>query len=111
MQAMGSDKRRHERVEIARPLKVIDTMSNQSLGLVVNISLEGLMLIGEKAVVDGAVYQVELPVNNGDETLKLGIECLWSSEADSENKNWSGYRVIDICDEDKAALNSLIDQI
>lgn len=111
MQAADNEKRRHVRIDITWPLKVIDTMSNESLGLMVNVSRDGMMLIGEKVVVDGAVYQVELHFGGDQDSLKLGIECLWSSEADSEDKSWSGYRIIDMRQEDSGLLNALIDQI
>lgn len=109
---MGIEKRRQPRVELSNPLKVIDTMSSESLGLVVNLSADGMMLIGEKALVDGAVYQAEMPLNpDEDATLKVGIECLWVSEADSENKNWSGFKIIDISEEDKTFLADLVASI
>ena len=111
MQAMGNEKRRHERVQITSPLQVIDTISDEVLGLVVNLSLEGLMLLGEKLVVDGAVYQIKMPLaGEGSPELSAGIECLWSSEADSETKNWSGYRIIDIDDDNRSLLTKVIEQ-
>lgn len=112
MQAMGSEKRRHERIQLSSPLKAIDTLSGDCLGLLVNVSFEGLMLIGEKPVVDGAVYQVEIPLGDeGAQTLSAGIECLWSSEADSEDKNWSGYRIIDISEDGKLLLEKIVSQL
>ena len=112
MQAMGEEKRRHQRFDLTNPLKVIDTISDELLGLVVNISVEGLMVIGDKLVVDGSVYQIEIPVGEGGEPkFYAGIECLWTSEADSADKNWSGFRIIDISDENAALLDQVISQL
>lgn len=112
MQVMGIEKRRHQRFELTNPLKVFDTFSNDMLGLVVNVSLQGLMLIGEKDVVDGAVYQVEIPLGaDGEPILSIGVECLWASEADIEFKSWSGYRIIDISDENQALLENMISKM
>lgn len=106
---MGEDKRRHERIRVSQPLKAIDTLSNDELGLVVNVSLEGMMLLGHKAVVDGAVYQANIAVD--EKVLSLGVECLWTSEADSDAKSWSGYRIVDISEDNKSVLEALIEAL
>lgn len=109
---MGSEKRRHERFNVSSPLSVVDTISAQSLGVIVNVSVEGMMLLGAKDIVDGAVYQVDIPIEPAEGLiLSLGIECLWSADADSEGKSWSGFKIIDIGESDKHLLDQLIKQL
>jgi len=109
---MGSEKRRSERFDVSSPLNVVDTISAQSLGIIVNVSAEGMMVLGAKDIVEGAVYQVDVPITSADNRiLKLAIECLWSAEADSGGKYWSGYQVIDISDDNKVVLDQLISEL
>ena len=109
-----SELRRHPRYSINRPLLVVNTLSAQKLGTLVNLSEEGLMLLGEEALGDGNVYQVSIAVSTGDspeDVINIGIECLWVSAADSEDKVWSGHRIIDISETDQILMSALISQM
>jgi len=109
---MGSEKRRSERFDVSSPLNVVDTISAESLGIIVNVSAEGMMVLGAKDIVEGAVYQVDVPIASADNRiLKLAIECLWSAEADSGGKYWSGYQVIDISEDNRVVLDQLISEL
>ena len=109
MQALDRDKREHKRFQLPNPLDVIDTISKNSLGELVNISAKGLMLLGDKPILDGSVYQVKVRLTeSGQHFLFMGIECLWKSESGSRTKYWSGYRIIDISDQNQTLLDRLI---
>lgn len=109
---MTKELRRHPRYEPKKPLNVYDTLSDERMGLLANLSAEGMMIIGNKDVVEGAVYQVRVPLDSFDtDMVDLGIECLWSTEAGAEQKYWSGYQIIDISDSDKTVLKVLIDAL
>ena len=107
---MAKELRRHPRFEPKKPLNVYDTLSETRMGLLANLSAEGMMIIGDKDVVDGAVYQVDVPLDShSEDKFTAGIECLWSTEAEIDNQYWSGYRIIDISDADQETLSHLID--
>ena len=109
MQVLDRDKREFKRFQLPNPLDVIDTISKNSLGVLVNISAKGLMLLGDRPIFDGSVYQVKVRLTeNGQHFLLMGIECLWKSESDSRTKYWSGYRIIDISDGNQVLLDRLI---
>lgn len=114
MQAKESNKRSSERFELTKPLTVKDPLDDSIIGTLVNISADGLMVLGAQKVVDGCVYNVKIDVGtvtSGSQTLHLGLECLWVSEADCESKLWSGYKIIDISSDDKKLLNMIIEQL
>lgn len=107
----GSDKRIHPRYSLNRPLIIFDSQSEERLGALVNVSEDGLMLLGERPCHDGNIYQVHIPLNMESVVLALGIECLWASDPDTDGKLWSGFRIIDISDSDKGLLVELIEQL
>ena len=114
MPVTDSDQRRHTRHTLSHPLVVIDSATEERIGTLVNLSFEGLMLIGSKEVNDGSVYQCHILLNpdaSHTTALNFGIECLWTDEADSEGKYWSGYRIIDLSEENKTVLTNLITQL
>ncbi len=71
------------------------------------------MILGERDIVESAVYQasVSLLVNDQESALSLGIECLWVSDADSDDKQWCGFRIIDISPDDRSLLAEVIEQL
>ncbi len=112
MPTTPSDQRRHTRYPLNRPVFVVNTVSSERLGTLVNVSEEGLMVFGDQPVRDGHVFQVNVTDEaTSEHILYLGIECLWTNDADTESKIWSGYRIIDISDTDKELLSALIAQL
>jgi hypothetical protein len=109
---MTKELRRHPRFEPRKPLHVYDTLSQVKMGLLANLSEEGMMIIGDKDVVDGAVYQIAVPLDSYEkDVLNVGVECLWSADAEVDKQYWSGYRIIDISDDNKLTLGLLIDAL
>ena len=114
MQVTNNDMRKHPRFDVQHPLRVLDTLSGEDMGMLVNVSKEGMMLLGDKAVVNDGVYQVTIPLKlipEEDLSLSIGIECLWSNSADIEGKSWSGFRIIDISASEQSLLNHMIEQL
>jgi len=114
VQATNSDMRKHPRFNLKQPLLVVDDLSGENMGTLVNISQEGMMVFGNKTVVSDGVYHVSMPLKSeaGDDiVLSLGIECLWSNADDNDGKNWSGFKIIDISSEQQASLNQMIEQL
>lgn len=108
-----ADKRQSERFIAKNPLIVSDFISNTVLGSLANISRDGLMLLGEREIKEGGVYQVTIAVDHcvAEDELALGIECLWTSAAGTGGSQWSGFRIIDISDANQKILKDLISQL
>jgi hypothetical protein len=106
--------RKHPRFDLKQPLRVVDTLSGDDMGMLVNVSQEGMMLLGDKPIVSDGVYQVSIPLKSipkEDISLSIGVECLWTNDADIEGKNWSGFRIIDISAHEQSMLNHMIEQL
>ncbi len=70
------------------------------------------MLIGSTPVENNLVFQFELQMQHpgdGDESIILGAESLWCSQASEPGRYWSGYRIIDISLAAVELIEGLID--
>ncbi|WP_096085351.1 PilZ domain-containing protein [Agaribacterium haliotis] len=108
---MSSELRKSERHELHKPLLVKNCISAEVLGTLVNLSSEGLMLLGPAEVNEGGVYQVEIAFSDGVSVLTMGLECLWVNPGAEESQVWSGYKIIDISDDAQALLEQCIAQL
>ena len=93
-----SDRRHRRRHQLAEEILVVDQLRNESVGRLVNLHQEGLMLVGRE-IPKNAPLQVILVLPNSinqQENIVIGIECLWSQRADlQEPLYWSGCSIID----------------
>lgn len=105
------DKRRNERKDIIQLISVTNVMTGQNLGQVVNLSLDGFMLIGSGQIKEDCLYQLNFHLSEAEQeraTLSLGAECLWIRETDSGTQYWAGFHIMDISDEDSAFIAALL---
>ena len=92
-------------------LEVSDQITGAQIGRVVNISAEGLMLLSQEPIVIGSVYQLDLVLpGSSNETHKVsfGAEAVWTLEATQPESFWTGFRIIDISNEDVLLIHDLI---
>lgn len=104
--------RRAKRKHANDAIDIIDTMTEKVIGRIGNISESGMLMIGSEALFDDALFQVRfsLPGSGPRRELSVGMHHLWSDEANMPGQVWSGFRFIDIANEDVAALRTWIDQ-
>jgi hypothetical protein len=103
--------RRHERHELQQPLSVLNLHDEQSLGALVNITIEGLMLIANKPIECNRIYQIKLVLPNpiGDhDAIELGVDCLWSRGEEQYQRYWAGFQIIDASQSSIKIIESLI---
>jgi hypothetical protein len=92
-------------------LEVSDQITGTQIGRVVNISAEGLMLLSHEPVLTGSVYQLALELSAADGEAKqimFGAEAIWTSETNQPESFWTGFRIIDIANEDVLLIDELI---
>lgn len=108
-----NDKRRLFRKRPSATLHVTDTMTEQVIGHLGDVSLEGMMLIAHVPIVDGAVYQVafQLPDTHGRlHRVEVGIHETWSERSRVPGQVWAGFRFIDIDADGEATLRGWLKQ-
>ena len=103
--------RRSKRRRAADVIEVFDTMTEQAIGRIGNISETGMMLMTAQKLYDDALYQLRFTLDDGmrPRPIELGAHHLWSEDANVPGQYWAGVRFIDITPEDAAHLRSWIE--
>jgi hypothetical protein len=106
------DRRRYPRKPCANDqvIEVTDTLNGRHLGRLVNISVDGFLLVGEAPVEVDTVLQLALSsaAPGGDRQLSVGAICIWSSDASSPGHYWSGFHMIDVPEEAAEFFDDLL---
>ncbi len=106
-----SNQRRHRRVYLSTDVAVFDVISGERMGEVVNITVEGLMLVTERAMETGSIYQLALALPESvdeHQVINVGAECLWSSPTSVAGHNWAGFQIIDASSVAETLIQHLI---
>jgi len=93
------NQRRLSRRAIQQRITIIDVMTEQVLGRLVNIHREGFMLVGARPVAVDSLYQLSLRLSvpvNGQSQIAVGGDCLWARTDDGSSQYWAGFHIIDI---------------
>lgn len=111
------EKRKHERIALEATgwqAELIDQLSGEKLGEVVNLSTGGLMIITSSPIEIDSLYQVEC-VSRGpnDQAARFtaGVSVLWTSPASQPDTTWAGLEIIDIDLDSRKALLLLKDRL
>ena len=93
-------------------IDVVDTMTNQVIGKLSNLSETGMLLILGEPVISDALFQLRFTLadNNGNSrSVDVGAHELWSDEAAAPGQVWTGFRFIDVGPEDVAFIREWVD--
>lgn len=104
--------RRAKRRKIGYNVEVFDTMTEQVIGRMSNLSESGMLLILNQSLMSDALYQLrfKLPDDRGIErALDVGAHELWNDEAAAPGQVWTGFRFIDVAPGDLAFIRSWVD--
>lgn len=108
---MTEHQRKHERMQLRQAIKVVDIVNGCAAGEVVNITVEGMMLSMDQALQPGSIYQfaLTLPEPIGEhKVINIGADCLWSREANQDNRYWAGFQIIDASETAEDLISELI---
>jgi hypothetical protein len=104
-------RRRTARKKPNIPIQVIDCNSSSQLGMVVNLTHEGLLLVSQEPIPTHQIYELELLLETGVNTpsnIFIGAETVWSDQSGMHtNYYWTGFSIIDISDETISRLKQL----
>lgn len=106
----SAEMRKNTRLEIPEQVAVKDAHSGEVIGQLVNLSIDGLMLMGPGCVAPGTVRQLRIPLSNSGEVseLLIGAEALWCQDANDSGSYWSGFHIIDISEEHQEILFKMV---
>jgi hypothetical protein len=109
---MSTEYRRAKRKRAQEPIDVTDTMTEQVVGRIGNISETGMMLMATVQLVDDALFQLRfaLPDSGRGRQIEIGSHQLWSEPANVPGQFWAGFRFIDLSPDDAMHLRAWIEQ-
>ena len=98
-----NESRRAKRRKLGFNVEVLDTMTEQSIGRIANLSESGMLMVLHSRLTSDALYQLRLrlPDSHGVEhSMDIGAHELWSDEAAAPGQVWTGFRFIDVAPTD-----------
>ncbi|WP_044872160.1 PilZ domain-containing protein [Pseudomonas sp. LFM046] len=105
------ERRQHSRHATELQLELFDLHSGQRLGRIVDLSMDGFMLLSELPLDADSVWECRLvPLTwvEGIEEIRLGADCLWTRQGEDERNCWAGFHIIDLAEDQEAALEELL---
>jgi hypothetical protein len=108
---MDDERRLHSRHNAEVQLEVFDLHSGQRLGRVVDLSADGFMLFSDTPLTADELVECRLVSEQeieGVSEITLGADCLWSRPGADGQHCWAGFHIIDLAEDQAAALEILL---
>ena len=105
------ERRQHSRFAAELQLEVFDLHSGQRLGRIVDLSMDGFMLLSELPLAADSVWECRLVLDqplDGIHEIRVGADCLWSRAGEPGHSGWCGFHIIDLADDQISALALLL---
>ena len=108
----AKDNRGQKRIEVSEVIRVVDRQTGSTIGQLVNISEDGLMLMGAEPVPENSIYQLSLEfaadsASAAGGPVMVGVESLWCHSSSDQAQHWSGFYIIDISEQDLVRIRQL----
>ncbi len=90
-------RRRSPRRNVTESVLVVDTMTEQAIGRLGNVSESGMLLVAHAPLVEDALYQLRFHLRNehGREVaIDAGSHLLWYSQANTPGQAFAGLRFL-----------------
>lgn len=91
---MGSEARRVPRRAISDLVNVVDTMTEDSIGHLGNLSVGGMLLIARAPLTEDGLYQLRFPLPDGDAPIEVGAQVMWQEAGAAPGQSWVGLRFL-----------------
>ncbi len=108
---MISESRRANRRNVHESVTVLDTMTEQVLGRVGNISESGMLLVASGPLLDGGLYQLRFEIIDRSGRMvavDVGVQVVWMGSANTPGQSWAGLRFLTIDESQLAVLRHWI---
>lgn len=99
---MGIEQRRHPRREVVGRVEVFDTIAEQTVGVLGDVSAGGLLLIASAPLPDDALFQFRFRLTDDGQPLpivEVGAHVLWQAPAGAPGQHYVGMRFIGLAPE------------
>lgn len=111
---MNQEARRAPRRNLQDPVPVIDTMTEETLGRLGNVSETGMLLISDAPLQEDALYQLRFQIRDArgrayGEPIEVGAQLLWCGQANTPGQTWAGLRFLTISQDHQLQLRTWIE--
>lgn len=105
--------RKHTRYMVRGTIQAINVVTSRSLGVLVNLSAGGFMLMcGKDAPRRGDILQLQLlDSREGRLDVTIGASCVWREEASATDSYWAGFKFLDVSPEAGKALDLFLEKL
>ncbi len=110
---MTDDSRRQKRRKVDIEIVVIDFMTKQPIGNIIDLSESGMMIAANKVVVPDALFQFDLNFPNqyiATNTIRVGAQELWTVTNTRTNQSEIGFRFIDVAQSDRVWIRNWVNE-
>lgn len=110
-QSTVNERRKCDRIDAHNEsMHVVNSITGETIGLVGNVSTDGLMLITRCELYPNGILQlrVDMPANLGAAPITVGAKVLWCTPANSPNEFWAGLEIIDVNDAGRDTIQRLL---
>jgi len=107
------DRRKLKRRHVIFYSRVFDRNSGALLGHLMDITVEGLMLISEAPLTPGSTYHLRMDLPEDVMTkayLSFDAQCLWSKSDINPAFYNAGFKVLNMIPEDIELIENMIDE-
>ena len=106
------ENRRSRRRQTQQGIDVTNVLTGETIGQVGNLSADGMLLVANRSIADGALFQVafDLPGAEPPRRLAVGVYEQWNEAANTPGQFWTGFRIIDIAPDDRVALGAWVEK-
>ena len=111
---MDDERRLHSRHHAELQLEVFELHSGQRLGRVVDLSADGFMLFSDTPQTADELVECRLlseQVIEGVGEISFVADCLWSRPGADGQHCWAGFHIIELAQDQAAALERLLRQL
>lgn len=109
---MMNEYRRAKRRKVGLNIEVIDTMTDEGIGRLSNLSESGMLMILNRPMCNDALYQLRISLaseRDGNRAIEVGAHELWADDSSASGQVWTGFRFIDISPADLAFIRDWVD--
>ncbi len=105
------ERRQHERINSPQPLPVLDQMTGEQLGLLIDLSIDGLLIETNTLLQAGSVYQLEvmLPLAvDRSKNIEFTVKVAWAEAEGQTGVYCAGLFAIDLSDYELVNIEQLL---
>jgi hypothetical protein len=95
-------RRRQPRRAVPGRVEVIDTILEEPVGHLGNLSVGGMLLMANRSLPDDALFQLRFNLPDGigaTQPLEVGAHVLWQDKAGAPGQSWIGLRFLGLSPE------------